>query len=157
MSEQMTAAEFRAEHKSAAAQSDADSEMTAAAFQDKYGQAKNERQLQKNVCKWLDAADIPYFAVPNGQMRAGQAMEPGMQKGVPDLCIPLPTESYPSLYIELKQPRKYVRKSQQEWLDDLTDLGHACTVCRSLDDVIATVREYQHGTIDDKALWPHQR
>ena len=131
--------------------------MTAAEFQAEHGGPKNERQLQKNVCQWLDAADVPHFAVPNGQMRSGQAMEPGLQSGVPDLCVPIPTARYGSLYIELKQPGKYTRKEQREWLSRLVDLGHACAVCRSLDDVIHLVSEYLDDTLDPTDLWPDQR
>jgi len=132
-------------------------QMSADEFRKQYKGHDSERDLQRAVCEWLDAQGVTYFAIPNGQMRSGQAMEPGLQKGVPDLCIPVPTERFGALYIELKQPGSYTRKSQRRWLDWLTSDGNACTVCRSVDDVIHTVREYMDGTIDEDALWPHQR
>lgn len=135
VSESMTAAEFRAQHKG----------------------HDSERDLQRAVCEWLDVQDVVYYAVPNGQYRPGQAMEAGLQKGVPDLCIPVPTDEYGGLYIELKQPKRYTRKSQREWLDRLTDLGHACRVCRSVDEVEDVVRAYRSDRIEAEALWPHQR
>ena len=148
MSEQMTAAEFRAEHKG----------------------HDSERELQAAVCEWMDVQGVTYFAIPNGQYRPGQRPEVGMQAGVPDLCIPQPSSiwgdgadkaRYPemagALYIELKTKTGRLRDEQIEWLDRLTDAGNACTVCRSIDDVIDTVREYMGGTIDDDVLWPHQR
>ena len=144
--------------------------MTAAEFQAEHGGPKNERQLQKNVCQWLDLQNVTHYAVPNGQYRPGERPEVGMQAGVPDLCIPVPSSiwsdgvnagRYPemagALYIELKTKTGRLSDQQIEWLDRLTDAGNACTVCRSLDDVIATVREYQNGRIDKEALWPHQR
>jgi len=131
----MTAAEFRAQHKG----------------------HDSERDLQRAVCEWLDVQGIPCFAVPNGQMRSGQAMEPGLKKGVPDLCIPIKTKTYGSLWVELKQPNEYTRKAQRTWLDRLTDLGHACRVCRSVDEVEDVVRAYRADRIEAEKLWPHQR
>ena len=131
--------------------------MTAAEFREQHKGYETERDLQRAACQWMDAKGMAYFAVPNGQMRSGQAMEPGLQSGVPDLCVPIPTGTYGSLYIELKQPGKYTRKEQREWLSRLVDLGHACAVCRSLDDVIHLVSEYLGDTLDPTDLWPEQR
>jgi len=131
--------------------------MTAAEYREAHKGYDSERDLQKAVCEWLDAQGVPYYAIPNGQYRPGQRPEAGMQKGVPDLCIPVPTERFGALYIELKRPKRYTRPKQRKWLDRLTDAGNACAVCRSVDDVADTVREYQGGTISEQVLWPTQR
>lgn len=148
MSESMTAAEFRAQHKG----------------------HDSERDLQRAVCEWLDVQDVPYYAVPNGQYRPGQRPEVGMQAGVPDLCIPEQSSiwrdgvnkvAYPdivgALYIELKTASGRLRDEQIEWMNRLTDADNACSVCRSLDDVIHVVRKYLDYKIRDVDLWPHQR
>ena len=139
MPETMTAAEFRRQHKG----------------------YDSERKLQQAVCDELDLHDVAYFAIPNGQMRTGHAMEPGMQSGVPDLCIPVPTDEYAGLYVEMKQPGKYTRPSQREWLSDLTAEGYACRVCRSVDEVLTLYWKYigHPGTerLTEYDLWPEQR
>lgn len=116
-----------------------------------------EREIQQAVCEYLDAQGVPYYAVPNGQYRPGQRPEAGMQKGVPDLCIPVPSDDYGALYIELKRPGRYTRPAQRKWLDRLTSAGNACTVCRSVDGVADTVQEYLDGTIMPGDLWPKKR
>jgi len=116
-----------------------------------------EREIQQAVCEYLDAQGVPFYPVPNGQYRPGQRPEAGMQKGVPDLCIPVSSDDYGALYIELKRPGRYTRPAQREWLDRLTDAGNACVVCRSVDDVADVVGKYLAGVIIPDDLWPTQR
>jgi len=144
-----------------------DDKMTAAEFKAEHGGPKNERQLQQNVCDWLDLQGITHYAVPNGQYRPNQRPEVGMQAGVPDLCIPVPSHAWNdgtceadpvgALYIELKTPSGRLRDTQIKWPKRLTDEGNACAVCRSLDDVIYVVSEYLAGTFDPTDFWPEQQ
>ena len=117
----------------------------------------SEREIQRAVCQYLDALGVTYYAVPNGQYRPGQAKEAGMQKGVPDLCIPVPRGGYGALYIEMKKPGRYTRKSQRAWLDRLREEGNACAVCRSVDEVQYIWEEYRRETLGERDLWPDQR
>lgn len=54
------------------------------------------------------------MAIPNGQYRAGQRMEPGLRSGVPDLFLPIPRRGYHGLWIELKI-RPHKRTERQAW------------------------------------------
>ena len=145
-------------------------QMTAAEFRRQHKGHDSERDLQAAVCGALSRMGVPHYAIPNGQYRPGEAPEPGLQKGVPDLCIPIQGVLYDeddyravgALYIELKQPERYTRKTQRAWLDRLTATGNACAVCRSVDEVVTLWQRYigsppsaKKLTKDD--LWPEQR
>lgn len=92
------------------------------------------------------------FAIPNGQYRAGQRMEPGLKSGVPDIMVCVPrrfTDKYGDsyylggLFIELKVGHNQVSTPQLEWMHRLTMQGYRCVVCRdSVDSVIAVIEEY---------------
>ena len=145
--------------------------LTAAAYREQHGGYEDEHELQQAVCETLDLHGVPFYAIPNGQYRPGQRPEAGIQKGVPDLCIPVLGHIWDdrasvrrlrgALYIELKQPKRYTREEQRAWLDALTEAGNACKVCRSVEDVLSLWRRYsghpgtERLTKDD--LWPEQR
>lgn len=121
------------------------------------GASTSEREHQEAVFEWCEAksAEVPelslIFAVPNGQMRQGMPMEPGMKSGVPDLCLPVPAGDhgpsrwqnlYHALFIELKRPDGRVREEQQEWIDVLREQGYKAEVCYGASEAIETLESY---------------
>lgn len=143
--------------------------VTAQEYQAQHGGHDTEYDLQKEVCRKLDVINVPYFAIPNGQYRPGQRQEAGMQKGVPDLCVPVSSRVYNTdteewqpvgaLYIELKRDGEYTRPAQQNWLDGLVKSGNVCAVCRSTFSLVYLVDDYLEEKLqhDDDRLWPHGR
>lgn len=56
------------------------------------------------------------FAVPNGQYRPGERMEPGLRKGVLDLQWPFHRGGYVGLVMELKVGDNMPTAEQEDWL-----------------------------------------
>jgi hypothetical protein len=83
------------------------------------------------------------FAIPNGQYRQGQRMEPGLRPGIPDLFLPVARQGYHGLFIELKVGSNKPTESQNIWLKHLEAEGYRCVVIwDSVDDVIAEIERY---------------
>ncbi len=89
------------------------------------------------------------FAVPNGMhsdprhVRRHKAA--GLRPGVPDVWLPVPTEHYAGLVIELKSARGVVSKEQVEWLTGLSNNGYLCAVCRDLEEAIELICAHLKG------------
>ena len=65
----------------------------------------SEAQEQEQLCKWLSAKNITYFAVPNGGLRSkrtgAQLKKQGVKAGVPDLLI----IDHPTMVLDGQQVR----------------------------------------------------
>lgn len=69
------------------------------------------------------------LAIPNGQYRPGQRMEPGLRPGAPDIIWPIPSRGYVGLAMECKVGKNRAGKAQVEWLAFLKDQGwYTCIV-----------------------------
>lgn len=68
------------------------------------------------------------MAIPNGQYRKGQRMEPGLRAGAPDLFLPVARHGFHGLWLELKVGRNKQTASQAKWAGDLSALGYFYTV-----------------------------
>jgi hypothetical protein len=111
-----------------------------------------EREEQERLFAWAEEHEDEYpalrlmFAVPNGQYRQGQRMEPGLKSGVPDVLLPVPSANgdYIGLFIELKRSdrRNHPTESQNQWLSALLAQGHRCEVCYGAAEAIAVIKEY---------------
>jgi len=122
--------------------------------------APDERTIQAQLFQWaeLQKGSVPeldsLFAVPNGQYRPGQRPEPGLRKGVPDLCLPVSRlgfkgqtrEVYGALWIELKTKTGRLRKSQKAWQDRLQEQGQAWALCRSFEGARCCIMDYLDGS-----------
>lgn len=92
------------------------------------------------------------FAIPNGQYRAGQRMEPGLKAGMPDILVPIPrqfTDEYGDthylggLFIELKVGKGKPSALQILTMHRLMLAGYrCCVVWDEVDRVVATIEEY---------------
>jgi len=105
----------------------------------------SERELQQALVEWArmqpSEASLIY-AVPNGQVRPGQPIEPGLKPGVPDLCVPAPRGEHGALYLELKVNGRTTTDAQDEMIEKLRDAGNRVVVCRELEGAMDTIREY---------------
>lgn len=112
---------------------------------------EHEEQVALMVWRGLMAPRYPLlrllFAVPNGGHRhkavAAKLQAEGVESGVPDLCLPVPTERYHGLWIELKRTKGgRVSQEQQWWLDWLNELGYRAVVCRGWQEAAQEICAY---------------
>ncbi len=82
------------------------------------------------------------YAVPNGQYRPGQRLEPGTRSGVPDICLPVPRGDYHGMYLELKVGKNRATESQVWWLDNLKAQGYYTVCAHGFDTAIAAIERY---------------
>lgn len=106
-----------------------------------------EDQEQIKLATWLTKQGIRFFAIPNGGRRnlfeAIKFKRMGVQPGIPDLCIPIPSGSYHGLYIELKRVSGgRVSDVQSEWLSFLRDQGYFAEVAKGFEEARTMVVEY---------------
>ena len=101
------------------------------------------------VVEYCTLRGVPVAHVPNEGKRSpqmGQKLKRmGMQKGFPDLVVPLPRGNYHGLYIEMKVGNNKTTSEQKEWLTKLAKSGYAATACWGVDEAINTVNAYIRG------------
>lgn len=106
-----------------------------------------ELREQINLCNWMDKSRILYFAIPNGGSRhmleALNLKRSGVKRGVPDICIPVASQGYHGLYIELKRVKGgKISIEQTQWLDNLSYNGYKATVAYGCDHAQQIISEY---------------
>jgi hypothetical protein len=106
----------------------------------------SEDCLQAALCSWLDYQKVTYFAVPNGGKRTkAEAIAlklTGVKPGVPDLVIPIPSQDYHGMFIELKHLNNTTTPHQKAWLQTLVDAGYHCVVVKNLESAQALIKAY---------------
>jgi hypothetical protein len=104
-----------------------------------------EDDHQKALFKWADMVASPnyptnlMYAVPLGGKRdlreAVRLKAQGAKKGVPDMCLPVASDGFHGLYIELKRPivkgeaKPTVSPEQKYWIEQLRLQGYKAEVC----------------------------
>lgn len=83
---------------------------------------------------------------PQRSIPLGQRMEPGLKKGVPDMFLPVPTERYHGLCIELKVGGNNTSPEQNEWLHELAAQGYKTAVCWGWEAAWDAIEGYLRGT-----------
>lgn len=103
---------------------------------------------------WPDSGALRLYAVPNGGLRTVQEgvrlkME-GVQKGVPDLVLPIARGGFHGLYLELKAAGGRTSREQDGWLAFLDDQGYrvavAWTVERAFDILVDYMTQEEGAT-----------
>ena len=97
---------------------------------------------------WED--DIPelrlLFHPPNGGLRhistARRLKRMGTKPGVPDVWLPVARRGYHGLVIEMKYGNNKPTRTQQEWIDALTDEGYLVDVCYSCIEAKSVILGY---------------
>lgn len=110
-----------------------------------------EEEEQYNFVEWLEIKRLKFTAIPNStwtpsynQKRKNHAM--GLRAGFPDMIVIIP-ESRCALnksllvVIEMKRKkRSKVSDVQQEWIDELEDIGDVHTfICYGADEAIKSI------------------
>jgi hypothetical protein len=106
-----------------------------------------EEQEQINFVTWLEKNNIVHFAIPNGGKRnlleAFKFKRCGVKSGIPDVCIPIASQPYHGLYIELKRVRGgVISESQKEWQEKLRKNGYCCEIAKGSEEAKSIVRNY---------------
>jgi len=105
-----------------------------------------EHDEQAAFVEWLEWHGIPVFAIPNGSNKskaaAAKFKAEGLRAGVPDLMIPVPTDRYAGLFIEMKSDKGTLSKEQKEWLSMLADMRYATAACWGVDEAIKCFKLY---------------
>ena len=114
-----------------------------------------ENDLQRAVAKLLDYSGLTWFHPPMEGFRTprsgGHMKAKGSKAGVPDCIITTPPRMgnpYPGpigyhngLALELKVGKNKQTPAQLEWADKLRACGWRVEVCRSIDEVMAVMKE----------------
>lgn len=88
------------------------------------------------------------FAIPNGGHRShsqGALLKlTGVQKGVPDLFLPVPRGGYHGLWIEMKStdPKSRPSKEQKDWLAFLDGQGYRTVVAKGFEAARDAILDY---------------
>ena len=106
-----------------------------------------EYQLQKAVCKYLNAKGVLYCGSMGGQYQAFRsqrikAKQTGYKKGFPDLFIYEPRGNFHGLAIDLKVGYNNPTAEQQMWLKKLKIRGYYAESCNGIDEAIGLINKY---------------
>jgi len=111
---------------------------------------QHESFLQQECVKWfrLQYNDIKelLFAIPNGGLRnkitAKKLKNEGVQKGVPDLFLSVPSSEHNGLFIEMKFGNNKPTIAQKIMMNKLTEQNYKCEVCYSFDGFKQIIKTY---------------
>jgi hypothetical protein len=106
-----------------------------------------EDQEQTKFVVWLTKKKIRFYAIPNGGSRnlfeAMKLKRTGVQPGVPDICIPIPSGQYHGLYIEMKRKKGgIISESQKDWMNFLRNNGYCSEITHGFDEACHVVLTY---------------
>lgn len=95
--------------------------------------------------KWPELELV--YAIPNGGSRnkveAANLKRQGVNKGIPDICVPVARGGYHGLYIEMK--RQHVgglTEDQKDKIQKLRAQGYRVEVCRGFQKAADVIEEY---------------
>ena len=69
----------------------------------------------------------------------------GCRKGVPDLMLPIPSQGYHGLFLELKSKNGRLSKEQKAWINALNKFGYKAVVCKGFDEAKLELESYIGG------------
>lgn len=120
----------------------------------------SEHNEQKMLIEWARYSrqalpELDYlFAIPNGAfygldgpraraIRAKIMRAEGLMKGVPDLCLPVPSKGYHGLYIEMKAVTQgRLTDEQKKWISALNRYGYRAVVCKGFEAAKEEILKY---------------
>ena len=101
-----------------------------------------------NELKWM-------FAIPNGGYRnpreAANLKRQGVKAGVSDIFLPLPTNKYHGLFIEMKVHPNKPSEKQKIFISNMLKNGYSCKVCYSSEDAVKEINNYIGRKIWEKS------
>lgn len=96
------------------------------------------------MCKWPELELI--YHIPNegkrSRVNGASLKRQGLQKGVPDLCLPVARGGYHALYIEMKRKGGKPSREQLQWIEDLKKQGNLAVVCEGWEQAAETIKKY---------------
>jgi hypothetical protein len=111
-----------------------------------------EHQEQVVLFDWLALMSIRdkrygmAYAIPNGGLRnvvvAMKLKREGLKPAVPDICLPVPSNGYHGLYIEMKRVAGRLTDDQFGWLVALREQGYEAFVCYGFEQARVAIEEY---------------
>lgn len=115
-----------------------------------------ESELQKSFVQWFRLQYKQYskllFAIPNGAWLHGskttraklwnKMQAEGVEKGVADLFLSIPSGDLAGLYIETKTEKGKQSKEQKQFEKQVLKVGYGYCICRSFDQFQMTVKNY---------------
>lgn len=107
---------------------------------------RTEATEQAAVVEYCDIKHIPVFHIPNEGKRSyaegANMRRKGLKKGVPDLFIPVPSNGFHGLFIELKYGKGKPSNEQAGWLSLLSSNGYMAAVCYGFDEAVRIIESY---------------
>lgn len=116
----------------------------------KQNMKKSETTEQIMLFQWAEREKgiVPALAlmyhVPNEGKRSngGILKAAGLKKGVPDVCLPVPSGGFHALYIEMKHGKNKTSYAQEEYMKLLRQQGNETAVCYSAQDAKNRILDY---------------
>ena len=109
----------------------------------------SEHDEQCVVVQYCHLKNMPCFAIPNGSNKSKTARmsfkREGLEPGIPDLMIPVSTNKFCGLFIEMKRQKSVpsdVKPNQRKWIKILNDNGYLAKVCSGADEAIKLIERY---------------
>lgn len=109
-----------------------------------------EKDIQRDVIRYLHARGLTTAAVPNGAMLAGDGRSrarqmnmlkaTGLRPGFPDLIILWPLGGVG--FMEIKREGGRQSEGQIHWQGCLEFIGHRYAIVRSIEDAEETLKEW---------------
>ena len=120
-----------------------------------------EHDEQVTVIQYCDVKKITVFAVPNGAHLSGgiksrarqmnSLKAEGLRSGILDLMIPIASNGYHGMFIEMKrQEGGKVSEEQKAWIKLLNENGYRAVVCKGAKAAISEIEIYMEEKRDDK-------
>ena len=66
----------------------------------------------------------------------------GVKSGVPDLMLPIPSQGYHGLFVEMKAMNGEVSPNQRKWIDALNGFGYLAVVAYGWEDAKCRILDY---------------
>lgn len=113
----------------------------------------SEHQEQLVFVRYCKLKKIPVFAIPNGTYLNGTAMQrarqmnklkaEGLEKGVPDLFIPIASSGKHGLFIEMKRQKGgTISLEQKKWIKTLSEADYRAVICKGAKEAIKEIEDY---------------
>jgi hypothetical protein len=114
-------------------------------------QPKTELEEQSDLIWWADQHADPRLSLIYSHLNgvrvspktATEIKQSGGRKGIPDLFLPVPSQNYHGLYIELKRTAGgTVSADQRRWIAMLENQGYRAVVCKGAAAAKVVIEQY---------------
>lgn len=108
----------------------------------------SEDDEQRQLIQWCrtDPRLQFLFHIPNentGGLKWGiRNRQLGVKSGVPDLMLPIPSQGYHGLFVEMKTANGHTSPNQEKWLSALAGFGYMAVVAYGWKDARDKIKEY---------------